>query len=840
MDKPMDSVPMYVIPPLLCLVFGVTLAAISVIKGKLKAENILFSLVCIWWSMIPPMFILHHFIKDMHAILVIERAVHFFYVFIVPINILFYFTVLNIRRRWFVYACFAVSALLALTTQSEYYIRGFNTYRWGYIAKGGIAFQVFGVFALVILTYGIILCLRQLRLETNQITRRKIGYILFSINLIAVLTLLNIPSIVGIDLYPAGNFIFVPLSIMGYGVLRYRLMDIRSILHITLIWVAASSAIIIPNAIIFLQLKAYFPLLPSYTMFLILAVWFFLNYFYFRRIQPLIDQLFNKRTYNLRKLEMQFVEEMSFLKGLGDWLTAFEETVKKAVAFKYADVFLKVDDSLVFRNMRGGQVSIDASIEEWFNGANHLVEKNMVETNPYYSGIRNALSEIFAEFKCMYIVPLVQNHGLIGLVFLGEKASLKELTADEVRFINNIRSAAAIALSNSIMYQNLNNLKENLEAIVAERTVELQTKNNQMTFELKVAKDVQKLILSPELPDNRHLRAVAWIQPLMEVSGDFYDVIMLDGLRAAVTIVDVSGHGVPSALLTSMIKSEIHTQVKKPGRTTAEICNSINAALSPTLLETGFFFTMFLCIIDLERMRLEYTNCGHTAAFLVSPGRQAKALWGVGFLIGAAPDTSYDSETVKITEGHRLYLYTDGITESRNSSREFFSEARLIEMIKETRGLSPADQLAALKGRVEEFQRNAPGSRKDDMTLVIAEIGAPVRAVPGIRDALRHYKSGEYRRAAEIIDSLEKAPSSPSALYFAARVYFRAGDLVKALGYIERALGAGGMNLDYLYLKGTMLIKSGRKAEAREVFHAIYNSDRSYKNIGELIVKFGV
>ena len=81
-----------------------------------------------------------------------------------------------------------------------------------------------------------------------------------------MLTLLNIPAMNGIDLYPAGNFMFVPLSIMGYGVLQYRLLDITSILHKTLMWSVISSAIIVPNILIFAFSHPHFGAMLPYQL----------------------------------------------------------------------------------------------------------------------------------------------------------------------------------------------------------------------------------------------------------------------------------------------------------------------------------------------------------------------------------------------------------------------------------------------------------------------------------------------------------------------------------------------------------------------------------------------
>jgi len=133
-----------------------------------------------------------------------------------------------------------------------------------------------------------------------------------------------------------------------------------------------------------------------------------------------------------------------------------------------------------------------------------------------------------------------------------------------------------------------------------------------MTFELRLASAVQKSILPLAVQEPPGLRLAARMIPMMEVSGDFYYARPLSDRRYGVAIIDVSGHGMPAALLTSMIKTEIDRQFVD-GRSTAEICSALGEELAPALAETGLYFTAFVGIIDRDSRLFHYTGCGHVA-----------------------------------------------------------------------------------------------------------------------------------------------------------------------------------------------------------------------------------
>ena len=181
----------------------------------------------------------------------------------------------------------------------------------------------------------------------------------------------------------------------------------------------------------------------------------------------------------------------------------------------------------------------------------------MVESRDDYAPVRAGLLELFERYGATYIVPFVTPGRAAGLLLLPEKQNLRQITAYEVGFINRIKSAATIALANSIMYSRLAMLKDNLEHLVEERTAELVKAMSALWGEMELAKKIQTVLL-PRAPAISGLEIAAYMRPADEVGGDYYDVINAQGIDWLV-IGDVSGHGVPAGLIMMMVQTAIHT-----------------------------------------------------------------------------------------------------------------------------------------------------------------------------------------------------------------------------------------------------------------------------------------
>ena len=269
------------------------------------------------------------------------------------------------------------------------------------------------------------------------------------------------------------------------------------------------------------------------------------------------------------------------------------------------------------------------------------------------------------------------------------------------------------------MKNELKKLNADLEDRVQQRTAELQQKNDRMHFELKLAQEIQEVLLPARFLENARFRAVMRMEPYMEVSGDFCDIIKITESKYALVLFDVSGHGVPAALLTVMINMEISRQSMKnvPVR---EMCARINENYSARFMETGFYFTMFLAIIDFAGMEMDYVNCGHPWPIFIHGNDPLEELSTEGMPIGTASKIQFEEKRRPISARDRIILYTDGVTDASDVHGDTFGRERFLNIIEETKTSALEDQADALCIAVRDFKQHA--RREDDLTLVILEI----------------------------------------------------------------------------------------------------------------------
>ncbi|MCX8122791.1 MAG: SpoIIE family protein phosphatase [Spirochaetes bacterium] len=791
----------FMLPPLITLITSVIVASIAVFKGKRKKENILFALFCLWYALLTPNFLGHFVIKDVNFILKMERTIHTLYVFIPFIGVLFYHTSLNIKRPYLEIITFAISTVFAFLVHTPYYITDLLTYPWGHIAKGGIVFQIFGVYAFSVLIYGIVISVIKLRQERNELVRLKIKYIILALNLIGIFTVFNVPAMLGYNFYPLSNLMFIPLIFLGYGVLRYRLMDIRSVLHITFIWFCISSVILIPNIIIYNIIYPFFKTFDKSVLFFLLIIWFAVNYFYFIKVQPLIDQIFNRRKYNLKKVESQFINDIALLKDLHLLLNELSYILKRTLLIRNVEIFIKAEDKEnELYNLNGDTIILDKQIQDYFTKNPGVIEKKLIENKQQHEQVAKMLLPLFEQLSAEYIIPLEHNE-FIGIIALSERSNLKALSNNEIEFLQNIKSASSIAIANSLMYHSLNNLKNNLEALVMQRTEQLQKKNEQMEFELKLAKTVQKTLLPSVLPANNQLYAAVYFRPYMEVSGDFFLLEQIDESHYMIGVVDVSGHGIPSALLTSMIKTEIEN-LSRLYRSTSVICSQLNKKLTPILQESGFYFTLFLGIIDFVNMELLYTNCGHTDIYVITSNDTVYPLSTDSVFIGADEHIHYPECLFELNTKDRIVLYTDGITEAKAKSGHLYGNERFTNILVASHDFAPQDQIDIVIKDLENFIQSEEGTIRDDVTFCIIEIGEPITVEKYLKKAITLYKKKNYNEALSILNSITTVPLSASYNYLKAKLLMKNKHYEEAKKAILLALKDKPDHKEFNYLYG--------------------------------------
>lgn len=235
--------------------------------------------------------------------------------------------------------------------------------------------------------------------------------------------------------------------------------------------------------------------------------------------------------------------------------------------------------------------------------------------------------------------------------------------------------------------------------------------------DLAIAADIQRSFLprSDEIKAERGALAVqAAMFPALAVGGDFYDYFWLDENRLGVVIGDVSGKGVPAALLMAVTRSLLRACALRGGEPGACLEEVNRLLIRDTTAER--FVTLFYAVLDAEQGNVRFANAGHNPPFLLHAGGTVEPLGGAGLLAGVLPDSRYPTRTADLQPGDRLFLYTDGVSEALNPQQEQFSEERLQHLLSEACDDSPAALIERVVEAVRRFSAGAPQS--DDITAL--------------------------------------------------------------------------------------------------------------------------
>jgi len=238
--------------------------------------------------------------------------------------------------------------------------------------------------------------------------------------------------------------------------------------------------------------------------------------------------------------------------------------------------------------------------------------------------------------------------------------------------------------------------------------------------ELDLARAIQESILPDEVPRMPGLEVQALYLPASRIGGDYYDfhIIGKKGLNAILT--DVAGHGVPAALIASMVKIAYTLQEEN-----ADKPELVNDYINETLVrvQSHYSFCTSGCVhIDLEKSVLTYSSAGHPSLFIWKRAtREIQAVQSRGAVLGVFPSNKFGSVDTPIEKGDRIILYSDCITESRNPDGEFFGNERFKELIKEKHELAASDFIASVVERLKDWT-GLEDSFEDDLTLVVIDI----------------------------------------------------------------------------------------------------------------------
>lgn len=257
-------------------------------------------------------------------------------------------------------------------------------------------------------------------------------------------------------------------------------------------------------------------------------------------------------------------------------------------------------------------------------------------------------------------------------------------------------------------------LKDNIRKLI-ETTAE----NERIEGELNIAKDIQLGLLPktfPPFPDRSDVDIYASLEPAKEVGGDLYDFYFIDERQLCFTIGDVSGKGVPAALMMAITKTLIKTSASKK-ISPADIMIEVNDAISSDNPQS-MFVTLLVGVLDLETGRISYANGGHNPPVHICSDRPpyyVKA--SSGPVVGIMDEIPYGELELTLKPGEALFMYTDGVTEAQNPDKEFYSEETLLERITSQTDASSQALIRNIKSDLSLFADVEP--QFDDIAMLM-------------------------------------------------------------------------------------------------------------------------
>ncbi len=309
------------------------------------------------------------------------------------------------------------------------------------------------------------------------------------------------------------------------------------------------------------------------------------------------------------------------------------------------------------------------------------------------------LNHDLVTLKVEIVVPMKMQNETKGLILLGKRVNTQSYGNSDIEFIYSIGSLAIISLENKRLFR---------EALEKQKLEE----------ELELAKDIQQNLLPKEIPLMPSFEIAATSISSKQVGGDYYDIIKKDDEKYFVAIGDVSGKGVPAALLMANLQAFLKS-ICTQNVAIDDATGTINDLVSENTSD-GKFITFFWGIIDNAAKTLSYVNAGHNPPLLIRNGEIIYLDKG-GIILGVMKTfMPYVSETVQLESGDLIVLFTDGVTEAKSPEDEEFSDEKLEAEVKDVAGLNSGEILEKIKHSVYEHANGA--FQSDDITIIVIKV----------------------------------------------------------------------------------------------------------------------
>lgn len=306
------------------------------------------------------------------------------------------------------------------------------------------------------------------------------------------------------------------------------------------------------------------------------------------------------------------------------------------------------------------------------------------------------------------VVPLISQGELIGLLNLGPRLSEQEYSSDDRQLLEKLAAQAAPAVR--------------VAQLVREQEADVRARER-IEQELRIAQLIQQQFLPKQLPRLQGWHVAAFYRAAQEVGGDFYDFFELPDGKIGIVVGDVTGHGVPAALVMATTRSLIRSDAPRQVSPSA-VLERANDFLE-TDIPANMFVTCLYAVLDPATGLLRFANAGHDLPYVRRSDGSVIELRATGMPLGAMAGMRYDDKEATLAPGDVLLLHSDGVAEAHDPGRQMFGFPRMRELM--TRHAEGQELIDGLLEALHRFTGDA-WEQEDDITLVTLSRGADVRS----------------------------------------------------------------------------------------------------------------
>jgi sigma-B regulation protein RsbU (phosphoserine phosphatase) len=579
------------------------------------------------------------------------------------------------------------------------------------------AFQnISAVYFAVFVVLGLVAFVRSYLTTRTASMRAKLrlvvwGTILGTLPLVFVRVVLSIRPEVEI---PGDRLVFLPLLLVpaafGHAIVRHRLMDLEIVVKRSLVYTILTAVL---AAIYFAVVYGVGRIASRYIgradlPFSVIAI-FCISLLISplrSRIRSSVEKLFFRDEYNYRKVLRQISHSLAGIVELDNLLGFLATRTGEVLHSRTVAIYLHDQQNGDYTAhyavnadpMRLGTFPTDGGLIACLKAGGQTLNVERGHALDIPLPLSEAESAVLASIDSALVVPLTHKSSLLGFMSIGRRLGSGYYASADVELLETLCDQASVAIENARLY---------LETV----------EKHKMEQELEVAREIQSRLLPKGFPEIRGLKTHGVNVPSKHVGGDYYDVLPLGAGKVAVIIADVSGKGVPAALLMASLQSSLMAEADA-GRTPSEVITNLNVTIyEHTSGDT--FVTIFYGVIDFERQVLNYCSAGQTPPFIVHKDLSSDRLDRTDLVLGIESRPGYHDNQVPIGAGDLIFLYTDGITDELNDQEDPFGEERLIAELRRGYHLD----LEELVERVyRAVLRHTNGKPQDDLTALAVRI----------------------------------------------------------------------------------------------------------------------